>query len=331
MSGQGDWGTSGGSSSGFTGIAHVQIPFCLFGCDSSGGGAPFDPRPYYAPKPAYSVPYIVVKPWVAFSPSPIARTFQHGMLKFLGFSDHQIFSPETLRWRPTDVAYAPVPFEIDPIFGVGSRSYHDWSFCHRSFACKERKSNDEAVAGSLLFAIETAMNVYAAAGLIKGAIALGRLAMAVRAARVSQIAAGSVAGEAVALGRSVRYGPHELGPLDVELVKNFRGGSYSATTLSEPLTLYRGYGGLASDVGGWWTRLAPNGMLQLQLDSALVPSWGNTLTGVSRIRVPAGTTIYEGFAAPQGMLRGQKFGGGSLLGGGSQVFIPNVSRSWLIP
>jgi len=37
--------------------------------------------------------------------------------------------------------------------------------------------------------------------------------------------------------------------------------------------------------------------------------------------LPAGTTIYRGFAAAQG----------SLVGGGSQVVIPLVNPSWVIP
>jgi hypothetical protein len=56
------------------------------------------------------------------------------------------------------------------------------------------------------------------------------------------------------------------------------------------------------------------------MDSALLPQWGNTATGVSTIRVPSGTTIFDGFAAPQG----------GLMGAGSQVFIPKVDASWLV-
>jgi hypothetical protein len=36
--------------------------------------------------------------------------------------------------------------------------------------------------------------------------------------------------------------------------------------------------------------------------------------------VPKGTTVYQGFAAPQG----------GLLGGGSQVYIPKVNSTWLV-
>jgi hypothetical protein len=55
------------------------------------------------------------------------------------------------------------------------------------------------------------------------------------------------------------------------------------------------------------------------MDSALNPEWGNTAENVSIIKVPPGTTIYQGFAAPQG----------GLLGGGVQVYIPKVNPTWL--
>ena len=64
----------------------------------------------------------------------------------------------------------------------------------------------------------------------------------------------------------------------------------------------------------------PQGPLQAQMDLALKPQWGNTAQNVVQIRVPAGTTIYEGFAAPQG----------GLLGGGSQVYIPKVDPAWVV-
>jgi hypothetical protein len=60
------------------------------------------------------------------------------------------------------------------------------------------------------------------------------------------------------------------------------------------------------------------GPLQAQIDGALNPAWGNTATNVSTIRVRAGTTIFEGSAAPQGTI------GGSLTGDGNQVHIARV-------
>jgi hypothetical protein len=111
------------------------------------------------------------------------------------------------------------------------------------------------------------------------------------------------------------------GPLPAAVANTFRGGSYTANSLGEATTLYRVHGGTAGQLGGYWTRTAPSGPLQSQINLALRPEWGNTATQVTRISVPAGTTIYEGAAAAQG----------GLVSGGSQVFIPRVDPSWVLP
>ncbi len=90
--------------------------------------------------------------------------------------------------------------------------------------------------------------------------------------------------------------------------------------------LYRSYGGRSGPLGSYWSATPPAGPLQSQLDSALNPAWGNTAEAVSTIRVPAGTEVFTGYAAPQGLA-----GGGSLPGGGSQVYIPFVDPAWLMP
>ncbi|WP_156160729.1 filamentous hemagglutinin [Demequina soli] len=125
---------------------------------------------------------------------------------------------------------------------------------------------------------------------------------------------------------TVRFGPMNPGPLAGEVASTFRSSSYTMSELSEATTLYRAYGGKAGPLGSYWSRVKPSGPLQAQLDSALNPAWGNSATGVATIRVPSGTTIYEGAAASQPI-----GGGGSLLGGGSQVYIPRVDSSWLVP
>jgi hypothetical protein len=126
--------------------------------------------------------------------------------------------------------------------------------------------------------------------------------------------------------KSVRFGPMNPGPLADEVASTFRSSSYTMSELSEATTLYRVYGGKAGQLGSYWSRVKPSGPLQAQLDSALNPAWGNSATSVATIRVPSGTTIYEGAAASQPI-----GGGGSLLGGGSQVYIPRVDSSWLVP
>ena len=110
------------------------------------------------------------------------------------------------------------------------------------------------------------------------------------------------------------------GPLGEKLAATFRGASYTELVTSEPTTLYRVYGGKADELGPYWTRTPPAGPLQSQIDSALLPQWGNTAQNVTRIQVPPGTTIYEGVAAAQG----------GLVGGGNQVFIPHVDAKWII-
>ena len=64
----------------------------------------------------------------------------------------------------------------------------------------------------------------------------------------------------------------------------------------------------------------PQGPLQSVVDSALDQNWGNTATNISTIKVPAGTTFYEGYASAQG----------GLLGGGNQIYVEKVDVSWLV-
>ena len=109
----------------------------------------------------------------------------------------------------------------------------------------------------------------------------------------------------------VRYSPINPGPLENAIASTFRGGSYTATTLVEPAILYRVYGGKAGKLGAYWTRVKPNGPFQSQLDSALLPEWGNSAQNVVSIKLPKGTTIYEGTAAQQSTGVGQILGGGN--------------------
>ena len=129
--------------------------------------------------------------------------------------------------------------------------------------------------------------------------------------------------QGIAASKSVRHGPMNPGPLDSATTATFRSSSYTAAPASESTTLYRVYGGSAKKIGQYWTRTKPSGPLQSQIDSALAPQWGNTARNSVSIRVPKGTTIYEGVAAPQST------GVGQILGGGNQVYIPRVNPKWI--
>jgi len=77
------------------------------------------------------------------------------------------------------------------------------------------------------------------------------------------------------------------------------------------------FGGEAGPIGRFWTSKPASGPLQSQLDSALVPSWGNTVKYEITATIPKGTRIFKGFAAPQS----QPFGTGNVMGGGQQILV----------
>jgi RHS repeat-associated protein len=143
-------------------------------------------------------------------------------------------------------------------------------------------------------------------GLLVGAVAI---ALAPQIAAVATPIAASI----------IRFGPTNPGPLPERVANTFRSATYSANTLANPTTLFRAWGGTASQVGQFWTRTAPTGPLQAAMDLGLNPAWGNTAANITSIEVPAGVTIFEGVAAAQGCY----------LGGGSQVFIPLVNPAWI--
>lgn len=137
--------------------------------------------------------------------------------------------------------------------------------------------------------------------------------------RVAASRAGFVATSAT--GKVARWGPATgQGPLEAAVVASFRGGAYSEIILEKPLVLYRVYGGAAEKIGRYWTRTPPTGPLQARIDNALLPSWGNTAQSVATIEVPAGTTVFEGYAAAQG----------GMIGGGVQIYLPQVRQEWVL-
>ncbi|MGO1055272.1 polymorphic toxin-type HINT domain-containing protein [Crossiella sp. CA198] len=121
-------------------------------------------------------------------------------------------------------------------------------------------------------------------------------------------------------GEVVRHGPMNEGPLDAQTADSFRSSSYDAVVSTEATTVYRVYGGESEELGGYWTRAKPEGLLQAVMESALKRTWGNQAAHWVSAEISAGTKFFEGVAAAQGALHG----------GGSQVFIPTiVQQSWI--
>lgn len=108
---------------------------------------------------------------------------------------------------------------------------------------------------------------------------------------------------------------------------NFYAGRYNANTLDEDLILYRGGngGGGRNAYGQWFTREAPESVAKVRIDTAVKEQWIDPVTGelsgtspinaVYGIKIPKGTTIYEGPVASQG---GVYLGSDSI----NQIFVP---------
>ncbi len=120
------------------------------------------------------------------------------------------------------------------------------------------------------------------------------------------------------------YSPANPGPLKQSVAGSFSGATYKEVVLTQDTTLYRVYGGNSEKVGSYMTRVPQSGGMQSQIDLALNPQWGNTAQYVTKVTVSKGTVIYEGTAASQ-TING---GAGQLIGGGNQVYIPEVNASW---
>jgi filamentous hemagglutinin len=129
-----------------------------------------------------------------------------------------------------------------------------------------------------------------------------------------------------------KFGPHEIGPLgnpndSRSVASTFRSGSYVEKVAETDVYFYRDYGGKAAVDGRYWTPEPSSGPLQSQLDSAILPEWGNTFESRAVIKVPKGTTYYEGPAAPQ---TGKVDTFTTLHGGGTQIFLPKPKMEWII-
>ncbi|NEQ95340.1 MAG: hypothetical protein F6K30_01180, partial [Cyanothece sp. SIO2G6] len=170
-------------------------------------------------------------------------------------------------------------------------------------------------------------------------------------------------GEVISLAsrtqKAVKYTPNELGQLyhhlgDIELnklwqkgeplnlenfsvrlesqhqkiVSSFRSGTYSAIELNEPVTLYRVISQYGNPYGSYWSMTPPKGSLASKIEGAIDHSFGNNAAYVQTIEVPKGQVIYEGFAAEQKRFTFEDRLMGNFIGGGHQVYIPDVPAQW---
>ena len=103
--------------------------------------------------------------------------------------------------------------------------------------------------------------------------------------------------------------PGPLADFDGSPANNFFSGKYNERVLEEDRIYYR-IGEDGKPIGQWYTTEPAKSVAQARIDSAIKPQWidpaTGELTGTSMldtnyaIKIPKGTTVYEGPIAPQG-------------------------------
>lgn len=111
------------------------------------------------------------------------------------------------------------------------------------------------------------------------------------------------------------------------LLQHSERGTYTEKVAQTDIYLYRDYGGQAKVDGRYWNPEPSKGPMQSKMDSAVLPEWGNTFQNQTIIKIPKGTTYYEGPAAAQ---TGTKGTNPTLQGGGIQIFLPTPKNEWII-
>lgn len=211
---------------------------------------------------------------------------------------------------------------VSPAAALGVALY-GWSVATKLFFDLMSRPN----ASSTQQGIAIGIMVLAAFGLGYAARSVGTGLSAGTSVSVAESASLASSRAKISNSPSRVWGPHNgAGPLGPELARTFRSATYVETKLVRDTVFYRVYGGRAGELGSYWTRVRPQGTLQSQMDSAILPEWGNTGSRIATIRVPQGTIVYEGVAAGQTGSSGLP----NLLGGGSQVYIPRVDPKWVL-
>lgn len=81
--------------------------------------------------------------------------------------------------------------------------------------------------------------------------------------------------------------------------------------------MYRTFGGRADAGGGFATTTSATSRIQAEIDTALLPEWGNTRMYEAAIEVPKGQVLNIGKVAEQYTKTGTK-----LVGQGDQILLP---------
>ena len=116
----------------------------------------------------------------------------------------------------------------------------------------------------------------------------------------------------------------EKEPLPDSIVQSFKDGEYRTVVTTEPVTLYRVYGGGATAEGSYCTTEPCIDKDKTRNDLALKTSWGNTIEKEAEIVVPSGTKLNIG------RVEQQSDNGKTLTGNADQILLPqNWNQDWV--
>jgi len=100
--------------------------------------------------------------------------------------------------------------------------------------------------------------------------------------------------------------------------RSFRGDP-ELLELTEPLVVYRHWGGKAGQVGSPWFSAKPYARPGNARRYLALPE-GNTAQNITRFEIPAGTRVLRGKVASQA---GEAGFGSNAVGGGTQIYLPD--------
>lgn len=109
------------------------------------------------------------------------------------------------------------------------------------------------------------------------------------------------------------------------LSKTFTDSNYRTVVTKDKITVYRTFGGRADAGGSFVTSMPAESRIQAKIDTALLPSWGNTRMYEAVIEVPKGEILNIGKVAEQ-----ITESGGKLIGNGDQIVLPiDWNLNWI--
>ncbi|WP_017710546.1 DUF6861 domain-containing protein [Pseudomonas syringae] len=117
------------------------------------------------------------------------------------------------------------------------------------------------------------------------------------------------------------YSALDPGPLPPDIAATFTGGRYTVVKLERDTVLNR-VGTAEQELGQFFSRYTPDGVIQSRIDRAILPEWPtggkSPIDTVFNVKIPAGTEVYIGEIGSQG---------GFYVGGAEQIV---VIKPWTI-